>query len=145
VLFRSYRNGDEITSCSEWFHALGLPHFVLDRRPAVERGNRQAPPAQAPKKRRGSEPDRPVLPPGLDPWLRFQDAGRYACFATGESARGLLSVRRLHVIYTFCPSPTLLDHTCMGSNHIVVCVSPRESGKVGDLPQDFWDADLICQ
>jgi hypothetical protein len=139
------RNRGELEGCAFWFCIEDIDHIdfypeaadEIDEGDAVEQGTGEAPPDTPPPNRRRRTP-RPVLPQRMEPWLGFQDdEGPTPCLTTGDSVRGLHSVRRLQLIYTFCPSVTLLGETDMGSNNILICVSPNERRKAQRLPEGF--------
>jgi hypothetical protein len=132
----------ELQECLAWFAEREARQLVfypdgdeeIDAGDAVEPGNGQSPPHTGREPRRRGAPPRPVLPHKYQPWLRFQDGEGEICLTTGDSLSGLHSVRRLQLIYTFCPTPTLLGQTDMGSNNIFIGVSRTERRKVANLP-----------
>jgi hypothetical protein len=139
------RNLSEVGQCYAWFLDHKIEHIVfcpeddeeIDGGDGVEPGNRQARVDTARQNRRRGAQDRPVLHHKYEPWLRFQDGPCDLCFTTGDSVRGLYSVRRLQLIYTCCPDRTLLDQTHMGSNNIFICFCPDEEGDLESLPEGF--------
>jgi hypothetical protein len=153
------RNREEVVGYTIWFNDQGQDHIVFcaesgeetngtDDTGTVDPVIGERPPSQEPpgtdrRNHRRAARVRPLLAPECEPWLRFQDGESEVCVTTGPSVSGYHSVRRLQLVYTWCPSPTLFAQTNMESNNILICVSNRERGRLLRLPGRFDSYDSI--